>query len=88
MKKIAFALLLFFWASGLEAQTPFYQGKTMTIVVGTKAGDVYDLYARLLAQHLPKHIPGNPNIIVHQAWRHYRHGLPQSGRRRPACFGQ
>ncbi|MBI2987449.1 MAG: hypothetical protein HYY45_11840 [Deltaproteobacteria bacterium] len=64
MKKTAFALLLFFWASGLEAQTPFYQGKTMTIVVGTKAGDVYDLYARLLAQHLPKNIPGNPNIIV------------------------
>ncbi|HXG50620.1 MAG TPA: tripartite tricarboxylate transporter substrate-binding protein [candidate division Zixibacteria bacterium] len=45
-------------------QVPFYQGKTITIVAGTKAGDVYDLYARLFAQHLPKYIPGNPNIIV------------------------
>ena len=47
-----------------EAQTPFYQGKTVTIVVATKAGDVYDLYPRLLAQFLPKYIPGNPNVII------------------------
>src|SRR6185295_17650855 len=46
------------------AQTPFYQGKTVTIVVATKAGDVYDLYPRLLAQFLPKYIPGNPNVII------------------------
>lgn len=45
-------------------QEPFYKGRTVSIVVGTKAGDVYDLYARLMAQHLPKYIPGNPNIIV------------------------
>ena len=32
-----------------EAQTPFYHGKTVTIVVATEAGDVYDLYPRLLA---------------------------------------
>jgi len=48
----------------LSAQSPFYQGKTVSIIVGTKTGDVYDLYARLLAQHMPKYIPGNPNIIV------------------------
>ena len=47
-----------------SAQEPFYKGKTMTIIVGTKAGDVYDLYARAIAQYLPKHIPGNPNIIA------------------------
>ena len=46
------------------AQAPFYQGKTITIAVGTKAGDVYDLYPRLLAEYMTKHIPGNPNIIV------------------------
>lgn len=45
-------------------QEPFYKGKTITIIVGTKAGDVYDLYARLMAQHMPKYIPGSPNIIV------------------------
>jgi tripartite-type tricarboxylate transporter receptor subunit TctC len=48
----------------LHAQTPFYQGKTVTIIVAAKAGDVYDLYPRLLAEYLPKHIPGSPNIIV------------------------
>jgi tripartite-type tricarboxylate transporter receptor subunit TctC len=47
-----------------SAQTPFYQGKTISIIVGTKAGDVYDLYPRLLAEFLPKYIPGNPNIII------------------------
>ena len=46
------------------AQAPFYQGKTISIIVGTKAGDVYDLYPRLLAEYMMKHIPGNPNIII------------------------
>jgi tripartite-type tricarboxylate transporter receptor subunit TctC len=46
------------------AQSTYYAGKTITIVAGTKAGDVYDLYARHFAQFLPKYIPGNPNIIV------------------------
>ena len=64
MKKTALALLLLFWASGLEAQTPFYQGKTITILAGTGAGNVYDLYARLFARHMGKYIPGNPDIIV------------------------
>jgi tripartite-type tricarboxylate transporter receptor subunit TctC len=64
MKKTALALLLLFWASALEAQTPFYQGKTITILAGTGAGNVYDLYARLFARHMGKYIPGNPDIIV------------------------
>jgi tripartite-type tricarboxylate transporter receptor subunit TctC len=50
--------------SASPADTPFYKGKTITIVAGTKAGDVYDLYARLFAQYMPKYIPGNPNMIV------------------------
>ena len=36
----------------------------MTIVVGTVAGDLYDLYARALGLFMGKYIPGNPNIIV------------------------
>jgi tripartite-type tricarboxylate transporter receptor subunit TctC len=68
MKNIALVLsvlsVLFFSRAPLRAQTPFYQGKTITIIVGTKAGDVYDLYPRLVAQHWTKHIPGNPNIII------------------------
>jgi tripartite-type tricarboxylate transporter receptor subunit TctC len=57
-------LALALWTSVSFAQTPYYAGKTITIIAGTKAGDVYDTYARLFAQFMPKYIPGNPNIIV------------------------
>ena len=59
---IFIAVLL--WSTTAQAQTPFYQGKTITIIVGTKAGDAYDLYPRMLAEFLPKYIPGNPNFII------------------------
>jgi len=47
-----------------QAQTSPYAGKTITIVVGYKPGGGYDATARLLARHLPDHIPGKPTIIV------------------------
>ena len=47
-----------------RAQAPYFQGKTVTIIVGTGAGDLYDLYARGIALFMGKHLPGNPNIIV------------------------
>jgi tripartite-type tricarboxylate transporter receptor subunit TctC len=56
--------VLFLLSSGAHAQAPFYQRKTITIVVGYLAGDGYDIWARLLAAHLARHIPGEPNIIV------------------------
>jgi tripartite-type tricarboxylate transporter receptor subunit TctC len=59
------ALAALFWSAlDLHAQSNFYQGKTITIIVGTKAGDVYDLYPRLVAEFMGKYIPGNPNIII------------------------
>lgn len=42
----------------------FYEGKTVTIIVGTTAGGAFDTYARTLARHIGKHIPGNPLVIV------------------------
>src|ERR1044072_6061032 len=57
-------LLLVFAVGRAAAQTPFYQGKTITVIVGTKAGDAYDLYPRMLAEFMPKYIPGSPNIII------------------------
>jgi tripartite-type tricarboxylate transporter receptor subunit TctC len=61
-----FAVLcaLFLWSAAAWAQAAFYQGKTITIVVGYLAGDGYDNWARLLAAHIIKHIPGSPDIIV------------------------
>jgi tripartite-type tricarboxylate transporter receptor subunit TctC len=47
-----------------ENVADFYRGKTIAMVVGTPAGGGYDIYARLLARHLGKHIPGNPLIII------------------------
>jgi tripartite-type tricarboxylate transporter receptor subunit TctC len=46
------------------AETPFYQGKTLRIIVGYSAGGGYDTYARVLSRHMGKYIPGNPTIIV------------------------
>ncbi|MEE8472108.1 MAG: tripartite tricarboxylate transporter substrate-binding protein, partial [Dehalococcoidia bacterium] len=46
------------------AAKPFYEGKTITIVVGFGPGGGYDAYARLVARHLGKYIPGNPSVIV------------------------
>ena len=65
MRKWMLALLLIFVSTAsLQAQTPFYQGKTIRIVVGNISGDAYDLWARIFAQHMGKYIPGNPNFIV------------------------
>jgi tripartite-type tricarboxylate transporter receptor subunit TctC len=47
-----------------ESVADFYRGKTIQMIVGVSAGGDYDLRARLLARHLPKHIPGNPKIVV------------------------
>ena len=59
MTKLFLALfLLLFTTATAQAQAPFYQGKTITIIVGTKAGDAYDLYPRMLAEFMPKYIPG------------------------------
>jgi len=47
-----------------SAQTPFYQGKTITMVVSSTTGGTYDLWARVMARHIVKYIPGNPSIVV------------------------
>ncbi len=56
-------------AIGLAVASPLalaqsFAGKTVTIIVGYKPGGGYDATARMLARHLPKHIPGKPSVIV------------------------
>jgi len=48
------------------AQDPaaFYRGKTLRIVVGFSSGGGYDVYARVLARHIGRYIPGNPTVVV------------------------
>ncbi len=42
----------------------FFKGKTVTIYIGTPVGGGYDLYGRLLARHLGRHLPGHPNVVA------------------------
>ena len=60
--KTILGLLIVFLSTPVLAQ--HYAGKTVTIVVGYKTGGGYDATARVLARHLPKHIPGKPTVIV------------------------
>ena len=65
MKRITFWLLLFLaWNSEVGAQVPFYQGKTIRILVGYPAGSAHDLWGRMIAPQLTKNIPGNPATVV------------------------
>ena len=47
-----------------RAQDNFFSGKTIRIVVGSSPGGGYDYWARLLARHMSKYIPGNPEVVV------------------------
>jgi len=51
-------------AAASLAMAQSFSGKTVTIIVGYKPGGGYDATARMLARHLPRHLPGNPTVIV------------------------
>jgi tripartite-type tricarboxylate transporter receptor subunit TctC len=60
----AAALLVLLPATG-QAQSPaeFYKGKNVDLMIGYSVGGGYDVYARIVARHMGKHIPGNPTIV-------------------------
>src|SRR5215213_3316290 len=60
---VTYALLAV--APGASAQTPeqFYKGKSIDFVIGYPPGGSNDVWGRLIARHIGKHIPGNPNVI-------------------------
>jgi tripartite-type tricarboxylate transporter receptor subunit TctC len=51
-------------AVALAQTESFYKNKTIKIIVGSTPGGFYDRWARLLAQYMPRHIPGTPNVVV------------------------
>lgn len=61
---VVFLFLLLAFSNRIFAQSDFYQGKTLTYVVGLLAGDSTDLWSRSLTRQMTKHIPGQPQIIV------------------------
>jgi tripartite-type tricarboxylate transporter receptor subunit TctC len=48
----------------VHAQTDFYAGRQITLLIGTTPGGGYDAYGRLLARHIGRHIPGKPAVIA------------------------
>jgi tripartite-type tricarboxylate transporter receptor subunit TctC len=61
---IAAALLLAaISCAGADPIADFYNGKTIRMLIGYGPGGGYDLYARIVAEFLPKHLPGHPAII-------------------------
>jgi tripartite-type tricarboxylate transporter receptor subunit TctC len=55
----------FGWAlpASAESAADFYKGKQVRVVIGYASGSGYDLYARFLARHIGRHIPGNPSVV-------------------------
>ena len=63
---IAVSLTAPILATSARADTvaDFYKGKSINVVVGYGPGGGYDVYMRLLLRHMPRYIPGHPNIVV------------------------
>ncbi len=47
-----------------SSSAPAYKHKTVRVIVPVSAGGSFDLWARLLARHMSKHLPGNPSFVV------------------------
>jgi hypothetical protein len=59
---VAFALAIM-TAPGGAGAADYYSGKSIEMLIGAPAGGGYDIYARALARHLGRHIPGQPTIV-------------------------
>jgi tripartite-type tricarboxylate transporter receptor subunit TctC len=60
----AFAAALAVPLAHADAVADFYKGRQVNLIVGFGPGGGYDIYARLLARHFGRFIPGNPNVVV------------------------
>jgi tripartite-type tricarboxylate transporter receptor subunit TctC len=59
-----FVLLNLALVSAVHGAAPFYDGKTIRLIVGFSPGGGFDTYSRVIGRHLGHHIPGNPSIVV------------------------
>ncbi|MGZ8466641.1 MAG: Bug family tripartite tricarboxylate transporter substrate binding protein, partial [Candidatus Binatia bacterium] len=60
---VVLAAMLLAFSTSAHAQSNFFQGKTVRVIRGGQAGDLYDLWTRHIATYLGKHIPGNPSVM-------------------------
>ena len=61
---LAGALALASGAAHAQDAASFYRGKTLQAVVGYPPGSTFELYLRLFVQHMGRHVPGQPKIVV------------------------
>lgn len=61
---IGIAALFALGAISSAGADDFYKGKTIRVTVGLAPGGGYDTYARAIARHMGKHVPGNPSFVV------------------------
>jgi tripartite-type tricarboxylate transporter receptor subunit TctC len=69
MKKVILAVMFLFGSAAVasaaqESSQDFFKGQSIRLLVGNSAGGAMDDWARFVALHLGKHIPGNPDVIV------------------------
>jgi tripartite-type tricarboxylate transporter receptor subunit TctC len=50
-------------AAPAAAQAPNFAGKNVTMIIGFGPGGGYDLWGRVVARHIGKHLPGNPSVV-------------------------
>ncbi len=60
----AIAVLAMAGSASAQPAGEFLKGKNVTITIGFSAGGTYDLFGRLVARHIGKHLPGNPTVIA------------------------
>lgn len=60
---MAVACVLIATPASAQSVAAFYKGKTITVYIGYGAGGGYDLFARTISRHMPRHIPGNPTML-------------------------
>ena len=65
LRRAAMAAFVLVVPAAGQAQSPaeFYKGKNVELYIGYSVGGGYDVYARIVARHMGKHIPGNPTIV-------------------------
>ena len=61
---IGFCYLAASGSQSFSAEKPFYEGKTLTVLINYAPGGPTDVEGRLLARHLARHVAGNPSVVV------------------------
>ena len=76
ISRLALGAIVAVSTAGIAAADDFYKGRQVTMVVGYAVGGGFDLYARIVAEHLGRHIPGNPTILVQLRTRNLQKSAP------------